>query len=110
MKTNIKFGFYRLRTHASMESYIIATHRHLSSMHPIYKLLHPHMRYTLEINALARQSLINGGGIIEASFGPGKYAMEVSSAAYKNMWRFDLEALPADLIRRLVSDDCTANP
>ncbi|CAN4090618.1 unnamed protein product [Withania somnifera] len=89
-----------LRTHASMEPYIIATHRHLSSMHPIYKLLHPHMRYTLEINALARQSLINGGGVIEACFSPGRYSMEISSAAYKNMWRFDMEALPADLIRR----------
>lgn len=84
-----------------MESYIIATNRQLSSMHPIYKLLHPHMRYTLEINALARQSLINGGGIIEACFSPGKYSMEISSAAYKSMWRFDMEALPADLIRRL---------
>ncbi|KAF7123652.1 hypothetical protein RHSIM_Rhsim12G0104700 [Rhododendron simsii] len=89
-----------LRTHACMESYIIATHRQLSSMHPVYKLLHPHMRYTLEINALARQSLINGGGIIEACFSPGKYSMEISSAAYKSMWRFYMEALPADLIRR----------
>ncbi|KAJ6911396.1 lipoxygenase 6 [Populus alba x Populus x berolinensis] len=89
-----------LRTHACMETYLIATHRQLSAMHPIYKLLHPHTRYTLEINALARQSLINGGGIIEACFSPGKYAMEISSAAYKNMWRFDMEALPADLVRR----------
>ncbi|CAJ2677601.1 unnamed protein product [Trifolium pratense] len=89
-----------LRTHACMEPYIIASHRQLSPMHPIYKLLHPHMRYTMEINALARQNLINGGGIIEASFSPGKYAMELSSAAYKNMWRFDMESLPADLIRR----------
>ncbi|KDP26771.1 hypothetical protein JCGZ_17929 [Jatropha curcas] len=89
-----------LRTHACMEPYIIATHRQLSAMHPIFMLLHPHMRYTLEINALARQSLINGGGVIEASFSPGKYAMEISSAAYKSMWRFDMEALPADLIRR----------
>ena len=68
-------------------------------MHPIYKLLHPHMRYTQEINALARQGLINGGGIIEACFSPGKYAMELSSAAYES-WQFDMEALPADLIRR----------
>ncbi|XP_031477303.1 lipoxygenase 6, chloroplastic [Nymphaea colorata] len=89
-----------LRTHACMEPYIIATNRQLSSMHPIYKLLHPHMRYTLEINALARQSLINGGGIIEECFSPGKYAMELSSAAYKALWRFDMEGLPADLIRR----------
>ncbi|ONK54968.1 uncharacterized protein A4U43_UnF9070 [Asparagus officinalis] len=89
-----------LRTHACMEPYIIASHRQLSSMHPIFKLLHPHMRYTMEINALARQSLINGGGIIEGCFSPEKYSMEVSSAAYKSMWRFDMEALPADLIRR----------
>ncbi|KAK4402669.1 Lipoxygenase 6, chloroplastic [Sesamum angolense] len=89
-----------LKTHACMEPYIIATHRQLSSMHPIYKLLHPHMRYTMEINALARQSLINGGGIIEACFSPGKYAMELSSAAYKSLWRFDVEALPADLLQR----------
>lgn len=85
-----------------MEPYIIATNRQLSTMHPIYKLLYPHMRYTLEINALARQSLINGGGVIEACFSPGKYAMEISSSAYK-MWRFDMDALPADLIRRLVA-------
>lgn len=89
-----------LRTHACMEPYIIATHRQLSSMHPIFKLLHPHMRYTMEINAVARQSLINGGGIIENCFTPGKYSMELSSAAYKSMWRFDMEALPADLTRR----------
>ncbi|MED6209771.1 Lipoxygenase 6, chloroplastic [Stylosanthes scabra] len=94
-----------LRTHACMEPYIIATHRQLSSMHPIYKLLHPHMRYTLEINALARQNLINGGGIIEASFSPGKYAMELSSAAYQSMWRFDMESLPADLIRRGMAEE-----
>ncbi|KAK4488776.1 hypothetical protein RD792_004563 [Penstemon davidsonii] len=92
-----------LKTHACMEPYIIATHRQLSSMHPVYKLLHPHMRYTMEINALARQSLINGGGIIEACFSPGKYAMEISSAAYKSSWRFDMEALPADLLRRGVA-------
>ncbi|PSS28777.1 Lipoxygenase [Actinidia chinensis var. chinensis] len=89
-----------LRTHACMEAYIIAAHRQLSSMHPIFMLLHPHMRYTLELNALSRQSLINGGGIIEACFSPGKYSMDISSAAYKSMWRFDMEALPADLIRR----------
>ncbi|CAN1295256.1 Lipoxygenase 6, chloroplastic [Linum perenne] len=99
-----------LRTHACMEPYIIATHRQLSAMHPIHKLLHPHMRYTLEINALARQSLINGGGIIEASFGPGKYAVELSSAAYKALWRFDMEGLPADLVRRGMAEEDSSSP
>ncbi|KAF2323575.1 hypothetical protein GH714_036188 [Hevea brasiliensis] len=88
-----------LRTHASMEPFILAAHRQMSAMHPIFKLLDPHMRYTLEINALARQSLINADGVIESCFTPGRYCMEISAAAYKN-WRFDMEGLPADLIRR----------
>ncbi|KAI9102900.1 hypothetical protein K1719_023339 [Acacia pycnantha] len=89
-----------LRTHCCLEPFILATHRQLSAMHPIFKLLDPHMRYTLEMNAQARQRLINAGGVIEASFTPGPYCMELSSSAYKNSWRFDMEALPADLIRR----------
>lgn len=84
-----------------MEPFILAAHRQMSAMHPIFKLLDPHMRYTLEINALARQSLINADGVIESCFTPGRYCMEISAAAYKN-WRFDLESLPADLIRRYV--------
>ncbi|KAF5727279.1 hypothetical protein HS088_TW22G00969 [Tripterygium wilfordii] len=88
-----------LRTHAAMEPFIIAAHRQLSAMHPIFKLLDPHMRYTLEINALARQNLINADGVIEACFTPGRYCMEISAATYLD-WRFDMEGLPADLIRR----------
>nr|ASI38492.1 LOX2 [Allium cepa] len=99
-----------LRTHACMETYIIASHRQLSSLHPIFKLLHPHMRYTMEMNALARQSLINGGGIIESCFGPERYSVEISSAAYKSMWRFDMEALPADLIRRGMAVEDPSSP
>ncbi|KAF9597869.1 hypothetical protein IFM89_021954 [Coptis chinensis] len=98
-------GFHQLvshwlRTHCCVEPYIIAAHRQLSAMHPIFRLLHPHFRYTMEINALAREYLINGNGIIETCFAPGKYSSELSSAAYDKLWRFDMEALPADLIRR----------
>ena len=82
------------------EPYVIATNRQLSVMHPIYRLLHPHFRYTMEINALAREALINAGGTIETSFSLGKYSMELSSAAYDLEWQFDMQALPADLIRR----------
>ncbi|CAD5165103.1 unnamed protein product [Musa acuminata subsp. malaccensis] len=91
-----------LRTHASVEPFTLAAHRQLSAMHPIFKLLKPHMRYTLEVNALARQILINGGGVIESGFTPGPVCMEISAAAYRDHWRFDQEALPADLIRRQV--------
>ncbi|KAI6669508.1 hypothetical protein NL676_004393 [Syzygium grande] len=98
-----------LRTHCATEPYIIAANRQLSAMHPIYKLLHPHFRYTMEINALARSSLINGEGIIESSFSPGKYSAELSAVAYDKQWQFDLQALPNDLISRgLAVEDPTA--
>ncbi|KAL3379266.1 hypothetical protein AABB24_000135 [Solanum stoloniferum] len=89
-----------LRTHCCTEPYILASNRQLSAMHPIYRLLHPHFRYTMEINALAREALINANGIIESSFFPGKYAVELSSIAYGAEWRFDQEALPQNLISR----------
>ncbi|GJU30002.1 linoleate 13S-lipoxygenase 3-1, chloroplastic [Tanacetum coccineum] len=78
-----------------MEPFILSAHRQLSAMHQTYKLLDPHMRYTLEINAIARQNLLNADGVIEQGFTPGRYC----AAAYKH-WRFDLEGLPVDLIRR----------
>ncbi|KAL5765072.1 hypothetical protein ACOSQ2_017666 [Xanthoceras sorbifolium] len=89
-----------LRTHCCTEPYIIATNRQLSAMHPIYRLLNPHFRYTMKINAQARRDLINAGGIIESLFSPGKYSMEFSSVAYDKQWRFDHEGLPKDLISR----------
>ncbi|KAK9220879.1 hypothetical protein WN944_009303 [Citrus x changshan-huyou] len=89
-----------LRTHCSVEPYAIAAHRQLSAMHPINRLLKPHFRYTMEINSLARQSLINAGGVIESTFLPGKYSMLLSSIIYDKQWRFDHQALPQDLISR----------
>ncbi|KAF7095288.1 hypothetical protein CFC21_097492 [Triticum aestivum] len=98
-----------LRTHCAVEPYILAANRQLSEMHPIYQLLRPHFRYTMRINALARSALINGGGIIELTFSPQRYAMELSSVAYDKLWRFDMEALPADLVRRgMAEEDPTA--
>ncbi|CAJ1955468.1 unnamed protein product [Sphenostylis stenocarpa] len=79
--------------------FIIATNRHLSVVHPIYKLLHPHYRDTMNINALARGNLVNHGGIIEQTFLWGRYSMEMSAVIYKD-WVFTDQALPADLLKR----------
>nr|GEW88729.1 linoleate 13S-lipoxygenase 3-1, chloroplastic [Tanacetum cinerariifolium] len=58
-----------LRGHACMEPFTVASYRHLSSLHPVFKLLIPHIT-------------------------------EMACAAYRDWWRFDLEGLPKDLIRR----------
>ncbi|KAF3656045.1 hypothetical protein FXO38_14385 [Capsicum annuum] len=66
-----------LHTHALVEPFVLATHRQLNVLYPIYKFLHPHFRDTMHINALARQAIIHGGGIVERIVFPGPHSMEL---------------------------------
>ncbi|KAG5521815.1 hypothetical protein RHGRI_034142 [Rhododendron griersonianum] len=59
-----------LHTHAVIEPFMIATNRQLSVLHPIHKLLHPHFRDTMNINALAKRTVF-----------PANCAMEWSAVA-----------------------------
>ncbi|KAF4349029.1 hypothetical protein G4B88_028036 [Cannabis sativa] len=98
-----------LKTHAAIEPFVIATNRQLSVVHPINKLLHPHFRDTMNLNAVARQILINAGGALEATVFPGRYCMEMTSASYKE-WTFPDQALPVDLIKRGVAVEDENSP
>ncbi len=41
-----------LHTHLVMEVLAVATMRNLPRVHPVYKLLVPHLRYTIAVNSL----------------------------------------------------------
>ncbi|XP_064234134.1 polyunsaturated fatty acid lipoxygenase ALOX15 isoform X2 [Aotus nancymaae] len=54
-----------LRGHLMAEVLAVATMRCLPSIHPVFKLLIPHLRYTLEINIRARTGLVSDMGIFD---------------------------------------------
>ncbi len=53
------------QTHLVMEPIALATVRQLAANHPVNVLLKPHFEFTMAINSLADQVLINPGGAVD---------------------------------------------
>uniref|UniRef100_A0AAX7UGN5 Uncharacterized protein n=2 Tax=Haplochromini TaxID=319058 RepID=A0AAX7UGN5_ASTCA len=103
------FNFYEvsvhlLRTHLLAEVFTVSLLRNLPMVHPLYKLLMPHTRYTLQINVLARQLLISKTGVLTryaASGGKGVITIlqkSLSSLTYSSL------CIPDDIAERGLKD------
>uniref|UniRef100_A0A3B5LZ33 Lipoxygenase domain-containing protein n=1 Tax=Xiphophorus couchianus TaxID=32473 RepID=A0A3B5LZ33_9TELE len=93
-----------LRTHLLAEVFAVALLRQIPMMHPLYKLLMPHTRYTPMINFLARKLLISDDGVFTkfaSSGGEGMFTIlrkALSSMTYRSL------CLPDDISDRGLED------
>ncbi|XP_068583384.1 LOW QUALITY PROTEIN: polyunsaturated fatty acid lipoxygenase ALOX15B-like [Cebidichthys violaceus] len=93
-----------LRTHLLAEVFAVSLLRNMPMVHPLYKLLVPHTRYTLQINNLARGLLISETGIFTrfaASGGEGMRTLlkrSLSSVTYRSL------CIPDDIVERGLED------
>lgn len=94
------------QTHLALEPIALATVRELAVRHPVNVLLKPHFEFTMAINAVADQVLINPGGLVDIILGgtlesSRQLANQGVSEVFNNFSNF---ALPTNLRQRGVDD------
>ncbi|XP_020504091.2 arachidonate 12-lipoxygenase, 12R-type [Labrus bergylta] len=95
-----QLNVHLLRTHLLAEVFAVSLLRNVPMVHPLYKLLIPHTRYTLQINFMARLALISETGVFTkfaASGGEGMITIlkrSLSSMTYSSL------CLPDDITER----------
>ncbi len=97
------------QTHLVMEPIALATARELAARHPVNVLLKPHFEFTMAINNLADQVLINPGGAVDIIL-PGtlESSLELSSKGVSEYFNnFSDFAFPTYLRKRGVDNSYT---
>ncbi|XP_052771550.1 allene oxide synthase-lipoxygenase protein-like [Mya arenaria] len=92
-------------THLIMEGFAVAAHRHLSTSHPIFKLLAPHFLDMMAINKQGLNLLLGEGRVFDQVISSGGDGSKHLIAKYKEKWEMDIKGtLPKDLETRGVKD------
>ncbi|XP_068606654.1 arachidonate 12-lipoxygenase, 12R-type-like [Brachionichthys hirsutus] len=95
-----QLNVHLLRTHLLAEVFAVSLLRNMPMVHPLYKLIIPHTRYTLQINYLARLLLISEIGVFTQFAASGGEAMidilkrSLSSLTYSSL------CVPDDIAER----------
>ncbi|CAL1596190.1 unnamed protein product [Knipowitschia caucasica] len=95
-----ELNVHLLRTHLLAEVYTVSLLRNLPRVHPLYKLLIPHTRYTLEINLLARKFLISETGAFTLYASSGGEAVTTILQRSTSTLTYRSLCLPDDIIDR----------
>ncbi|XP_062323301.1 hydroperoxide isomerase ALOXE3-like [Osmerus eperlanus] len=88
-----------LNTHLLAEVFAMATFRNFPVIHPIYKMLTPHFRYTLQINVLARKRLISPDGPLTNGLIDGNGLKELLKRSLSDL-TYNSLCLPEDITAR----------
>ncbi|XP_069545471.1 polyunsaturated fatty acid lipoxygenase ALOX15B [Brachyistius frenatus] len=94
-----QLNVHLLRTHLLAEVFAVSLLRNIPMVHPLYKLLVPHTRYTLQINHLARLLLISEAGVFTKFAASGGDMMTILTRSLSSMTYSSL-CIPDDIAER----------
>lgn len=99
-----QLNVHLLRTHLLAEVFAVSLLRNLPMIHPLYKLLIPHTRYTLQINFLARRLLISETGVFTQFAASGGEAMMTILKRSLSEITYTSLCIPDDIAERGMQD------
>ncbi|KAL3883123.1 hypothetical protein ACJMK2_029416 [Sinanodonta woodiana] len=92
------------RAHFVTEALAISTMRNLPSVHPVFKLLIPHMRYIIAVNTTGNEVLLQGeDSIFQKLLAVSGSELDFIRSAYR-LFHWDDMNIPKDLAKRGVDD------
>ena len=97
------------QTHSVMEPIALATVRELAARHPVNVLLKPHFEFTMAVNSLADELLLQPGAAIDISF-PGtlESSKQLAEQGVSDLFNnFSDYALPNNLRQRGIDNPST---
>lgn len=88
------------RQHCIAEPFVMTTRRQLSTHHPVYVLLEPHLAYTLAVNSAAYGLMNTKGSVFDTIYAGELAETRQLMVRSQGNWTVREQALEADLVAR----------